>query len=277
MGVGGVGFGLGMVPEFLRGGVALKDFLDPDRVVIGELDKRSGNTIEEVYEGFDAPVVRTDLRAAELIKYASNSFLANKISFINELGNLCKVLGVDTYDVADAMGLDHRISRDFLNSGRGFGGSCFPKDVRAIISEAEKHGQNMELLKTVLNVNENQKTRLVEMLERKMDLVGARVAVLGLAFKPGTDDVRNSPAIPIIQKLEDEGVEVVAYDPQAMENMKKEHPNIEYVGSSENALRDVDACLIVTGWEEFEDLDEERLPGITLEGQRLGKGEGVCW
>ena len=190
---------------------------------------------------------------------------------------MCKELGVDTYDVADAMGLDHRISREFLNASRGFGGSCFPKDVQAIISEAKDQGIDPRLLKSVLEVNDAQKTKLVKMLEEKIDLSGKGVGVLGLAFKPGTDDVRNSPAIPIIQELKEKGAKPVAYDPEAIENMKEIYPNITYANSSEEVLSEADACLIVTGWDEFERLSDEDLPEITLEGQRLGKGEGICW
>ncbi len=273
----GEDFGVCMTPEFLREGAALDDFLNPDRIVIGELDERSGDVIEGVYSDFDAPIVRTGLRAAEMVKYGSNSFLATKISFINELGNICKDLGIDVYEVAEAIGMDHRIDEDFLRAGAGFGGSCFPKDVRAIIEHAKDLGSDPELLESVIDVNEDQKTRLVDMLEDRMDLGGKKVAVLGLAFKPGTDDIRKSPAIPIIRELKDSGASVVGYDPEAMGNMREVYPDIEYAGSARGALSGVDACLVVTAWDEFFDLSSDDLPEVTFEGRRMGLGEGIAW
>ena len=282
-------FGVCMNPEFLREGTALNDFLEPDRIVIGELDERSGETLEKVYEDFEAPIMRTSLRAAELIKYASNSVLATKISFINEVGNLCKELDIDIYEVADGVGMDHRVKRDFLNSGAGFGGSCFPKDVRALISFMEENGVEPRVLQSVIDVNVDQKTKLVEQLEEHYpDLSGKKVAVLGLSFKPGTDDTRKSPAIPIIQELKEKGAEVKAYDPKAIENMKeKHHPEIEYTESYQEALEDSVAALLVTDWEEFnqitrKDLKTMKKP-LLLEGRRMGyeldeeKREGVTW
>jgi len=268
-------FGVCMNPEFLREGIALKDFLNPDRIVIGELDEKSGNILEKTYREFDSPILRTSIKAAEMVKYASNSLLATKISFINEIGNMCKELGIDVYEVADTVGKDHRINRDFLNAGCGFGGSCFPKDLRAFISEAKKEWkQEPKLLESVIEVNLDQKTKLVGLLEEKINLEGTKVSVLGLAFKPGTDDIRNSPAIPIIKKLKSKGAEVVAYDPEAMENMKKIHPDIEYADSPKKAVQDTDACLIVTDWPEFQEVNT---PKLTLEGRRMNKGEGICW
>jgi UDPglucose 6-dehydrogenase len=284
----GEDFGVCMNPEFLREGTALNDFLEPDRIVIGELDERSGEMLEKVYRDFDAPIMRTSLRAAELIKYASNSLLATKISFINEVGNLCKELGIDVYEVADGVGLDHRVKRDFLDSGAGFGGSCFPKDVRALISFMEENQVEPGILQSVIDINVEQKTKLVEQLEEHYpDLSGKTVAVLGLSFKPGTDDTRKSPAIPIIQELKEKGAEVKAYDPKAIENMKERHPDITYTSSYQEAMEDSDAALLVTDWEEFNQITRKDLKtmnrSLLLEGRRMDydiadeNKRGITW
>ncbi|EHK01176.1 nucleotide sugar dehydrogenase [Candidatus Haloredivivus sp. G17] len=284
----GEDFGVCMNPEFLREGTALNDFLNPDRIVIGELDEKSGENLEKIYSKFDAPIMRTGLKEAELIKYASNSLLATKISFINEIGNLCKELGIDVYEVADGVGMDHRIKRDFLDSGAGFGGSCFPKDVRALIKFMEDEGEEPRILEDTISVNEDQKTKLVEQLEDHYpDLSGKKIAVLGLSFKPGTDDIRQSPAIDIISELKEKWAEVKAYDPKAIENMKEKHPNIEYTSSYEEALEDTHAGLIVTDWEEFNAIDRGDLQtmnkALLLEGRRMSydvdeeNREGVTW
>jgi UDPglucose 6-dehydrogenase len=284
----GEDFGVCMNPEFLREGTALDDFLNPDRIVIGELDEQSGNKIEEMYSEFDTQKIRTSLKAAELIKYTANSLLATKISFINEIGNLCKKLNIDVYEVADGAGSDHRINRDFLNSGAGFGGSCFPKDVRAIMNFAEEEGTEANLLKQTIEVNQKQKTKLVELLkERFEDLSDKEIAVLGLAFKPGTDDIRESPAIDIISELKEEGANITGYDPKAIENMKEVHPEIKYSESKEEALEDADGALIVTDWDEFNQITLEDLSlmknQIILEGRRMNydlpddKTEGITW
>jgi UDPglucose 6-dehydrogenase len=284
----GKDFGVCMNPEFLREGTALQDFLNPDRIVIGELDQRSGDQLEKVYSDFDAPIMRTGLKAAELIKYASNSLLATKISFINEIGNLCKGLGIDVYEVADGVGMDHRINRDFLDSGAGFGGSCFPKDVRALINFLDEQDQEARILSNTVEVNRDQKTKLVELLEEHYpNLSGKTIAVLGLAFKPGTDDIRQSPAIDIISELKEKGAKIKAYDPEATKNMKERHPDIEYTDCYEKALEDADAGLIVTDCEEFNSIsriDLKRMNNsLILEGRRMkydieeGNREGVTW
>jgi len=281
-------FGVCMNPEFLREGTALNDFLEPDRIVIGELDDRSGKMLEEVYAEFDAPVMRTSLRAAELIKYASNSLLATKISFINEIGNLCKELGIDVYEVADGVGMDHRIERSFLDSGAGFGGSCFPKDVRAVSSFMEENGVKPRILKDTIKVNDEQKTKLVEQLKEEFDILeGKRIAVLGLSFKPGTDDIRQSPAIDIISELKEAGAEVVGYDPKAIENMRDRHPDVEYASSYSEAMEDADATLIITDWDEFNNIDRRDLKKmknqLILEGRKIkyeapgNVRKGVTW
>lgn len=285
----GEDFGVCMNPEFLREGVALQDFLEPDRIVVGELDERSGDVLEELYAPWDAPLMRTSLKAAELIKYASNSLLATKISFINEIGNVCKALGIDVYEVADGVGLDHRVERSFLNAGAGFGGSCFPKDVRALIHFAEEQGVEPRLLRQTIDVNVAQKTRLVDLLRDRVDtLEGRKVAVLGLAFKPGTDDVRKSPAIDIIRELKEAGAEVHAHDPEAMENMReKHHPDITYHDTYRDALEGSDAALLVTDWPAYDgisraDLKTMHTP-LLLEGRKFDYDlpddatEGVAW
>jgi len=274
-------FGLAMNPEFLREGVAVKDFLEPDRIVIGCYDERSRDVLRALYKVFSCPIVETSLSAAEMIKYASNAFLATKISFINEIGNLCKRAGVDTYEVADGMGLDERIGRAFLDSGIGWGGSCFPKDLHALIAWAQELGENPRILERVVEVNDLQPLKIIELLKRHVPLLTGRViGVFGLAFKPGTDDVRGSRALPIVKQLLEEGAIVKAYDPEAMENFKKLYPQIEYCSSAEDALSS-DAVLILTRWEEFRKLDYKGK--VVIDGRRLEEAkkakiyEGVCW
>ncbi len=283
----GIDFGLVMNPEFLREGRALEDFLSPDRVVIGELDKRSGDKIEMLYSGFNAPIMRTSLKAAEMIKYASNAFLATKVTFINELGNLCKKLGIDIYEVARGIGYDKRISPYFLDAGCGFGGSCFPKDVSALASLFSEEGVKSLLIDAVLQANANQKKKVVELLMSKTDLPGKKIAILGLAFKEGTDDVRDSVAIDVISELKKSGAVVCAYDPLANGSMKKIFPDIAYVGSASDALKDADACLVLTAWPEFSELTDDDFAvmenKIIIEGRRIldrslvSSFEGVCW
>ncbi|MBC5792919.1 MAG: UDP-glucose/GDP-mannose dehydrogenase family protein [Nanohaloarchaea archaeon] len=284
----GKDFGVCMNPEFLREGTALNDFLEPDRIVIGELDEKSGETLEKVYEGFEAPIMRTSLKAAELIKYASNSLLATKISFINEIGNMCKELGIDVYEVADGIGMDSRIERSFLDSGAGFGGSCFPKDVRALINFMEKNNVDPKITESTIEVNEKQKTRLVDLLEEHYpSLENKTVAILGLAFKPGTDDIRQSPAIDIISELKQKGADVKAYDPEAIQNMKERHPDIEYTESYQKAIENSNAALIVTDWAEFNQISRKDLKSmdeaLIIEGRKIrhklddGITKGINW
>ena len=280
-------FGLAMNPEFLREGVALKDFLNPDRVVIGVEDAKTRGILDELYAPINAPKLFTDIKTAEMIKYASNAFLATKISFANEIGNICKKLGIDSWRVFEGVGLDHRISPHFFKTGIGWGGSCFPKDMRALIRKAEELGEEPLILKAVVKVNERQPLKLIELLKKHVpNLKGRKIGVLGLAFKPNTDDVRETRAYVIIKKLLDEGAEVIAYDPQAMENFRRFYPDvgekIEYVNSSDDVLRDTDAVLIVTECSEFEELDYSEK--IVIDGRRVKaaeKGakiyEGVCW
>lgn len=280
-------FGLAMNPEFLREGVALKDFLNPDRIVIGIQDEKTKKVLEELYKPIDAPKLFTDIKTAEMIKYASNAFLATKISFANEIGNICKKLGVDSWKVFEGVGLDHRISPHFFRTGIGWGGSCFPKDVKALIRKAEEVGEEPIILKAVVEVNERQPLKLIELLKKHVpELRGKTIGVLGLAFKPNTDDVRETRAYIIVKKLLGEGARVVAYDPKAMGNFKRFYPDvgdrIEYAKSGEDVLKATDVILIVTEWPEFEKLDYSGK--IVIDGRRVRKAEetarvyeGVCW
>jgi len=244
-------FGLAMNPEFLKEGVAVEDFLKPDRIVIGFYDNKSRDTLRELYKTFSCSIVETSLSAAEMIKYASNTFLATKISFINEIGNMCKNLGIDAYEVADGMGFDARISRAFLDSGIGWGGSCFPKDVYALIWLAKKIGGDAKILESVVEVNNSQPLKLVNILKKHIpELKGKTIGLLGLAFKPKTDDIRESRAILIVDHLLKEGATIKAYDPKAMENFKKLYPEIEYCSSAKDVLNS-EAVFILTKWEEF--------------------------
>ena len=279
----GVDFGVAMNPEFLREGVAVRDFLEPDRIVIGYYDDKSREVLRRLYSGFSCSIVETSLSAAEMIKYASNAFLATKISFINEIGNICKKLGIDTYEVADGMGLDKRIGRAFLDSGIGWGGSCFPKDTKALLKWAEELGGELKIIKSAVDVNKTQPLVVIDLLKKHVNnLKDVKVGVLGLAFKPDTDDVRESRSIPIVRELLKEGVEILAYDPKAMENFKKIFPDIKYCSSAKEILDECSIILVLTKWEEFKDLDYSGK--IVIDGRRVLEAkktariyEGVCW
>ncbi len=267
-------FGLGMNPEFLREGVALNDFLDPDRIVIGGWDERSRDTIEQVYESFEAPKLVTDIRTAEMIKYTSNALLATKISFANEMSRICEEVGIDVYDVMDGVGLDHRVKRDFLNAGPGFGGSCFPKDVKAIKKLAQEMGIETKLLEAVLSINDEQPFHTVEILEKDIgDLEGKNITVLGLTFKGGTDDIRETRALPIVESLLEKGANVTGYDPKGMDNFSELVDGINYTESIEEALTDADACIIQNDWKEFSELEgkdfEVMKEKVVLDGRRV--------
>jgi UDPglucose 6-dehydrogenase len=276
--------GFAMNPEFLREGRAIEDFRQPDRIVIGSNRSRAGDLVAEVYRSFSAPVCRTGLAAAEMIKYTANAFLATKISFSNEIGNICKEFGIDVYDVMKGVGLDQRIGGQFLNAGAGFGGSCFPKDVASLSVLASRAGVDPKILRAVLEVNEEQPHRLVALLEKKAGILsGKRIAILGLAFKDNTDDVRDSRAIPVIQELQKKGARVVAFDPMAGPNMQKIFPAIEYAGSAGEALKGADGCLVMTEWPEFGSIDTEfelMAHRVVIEGRRIlswNGAEGICW
>jgi UDPglucose 6-dehydrogenase len=219
-----------------------------------------------------------------MIKYTSNAFLATKISFANEIGNICKKLGIDVYEVMSGVGLDHRIGQQFLNAGVGFGGSCFPKDVSSLISLAKTFGEDPHILKAVMEVNEKQPNRLIKLLCARIgNFSGKKIAVLGLAFKDNTDDIRDSRAIPVIQELLQRGARVAAYDPVAIPNMRRIFPSIEYFGSAAEALNDADACLVMTEWPEFGKIDkefEQMKTRVIIEGRRIltyEDVEGICW
>ena len=253
--------GFAVNPEFLREGQALKDFMNPDRIVIGCWDPKAADMLEKVYDGIKSPIVRTDPLTAEMIKYASNAFLATKISFSNEVGNICKRLDLDVYEVMRGVGFDHRISPYALNAGIGFGGSCLPKDLRSLIYLAENLGEDPLLLKSVQEVNNPQPARIIELLEKRLgDLKEKKVAVLGIAFKGDTDDVRDSRVIPVIKELLGRNAFVAAYDPLALNNMNSLIGNmdhLEYCLSAVEALQGADACLVLSECPLFADLDEE--------------------
>jgi len=277
----GTDFGLCMNPEFLRQGSAFHDTFNADRVVIGGNDKKSVDTLENLYKDFYGvnvpPIIRTTLSTAELIKYASNSLLATKISFINTIASMCeKIPGADVKAVAAAMGLDKRIGPLFLDAGLGYGGSCFPKDVKALIACSKAFGYNPELLESVENVNQIQPLKAVQFCKEQLgNLKDKNIAILGLAFKPDTDDMREARVIPIINQLTKEGAQVTAYDPVAMPTAKKIFNNqIKYATSAINCLNDADCCIIATEWSEFKklkpkDFKENMKQPIIIDGRRI--------
>ena len=245
-------------PEFLKEGTAVSDFLHPDRVVIGADpgDEAAGDAVEELYARLGGEIVRTDVASAEMIKLASNAFLATKISFINEIANVCEAVGADVGEVARGMGLDARIGPSFLRAGLGFGGSCFPKDVNALKMLAGNTGYHFQLLTSVIEVNELQKRRVVQKLEKHLgSLVGKRVALLGLAFKPNTDDMREASSLVLSARLQGEGAVVVAYDPVAEQRAGDLLPAVEMRRSALDAVEGADAVVLVTEWPEFAELD----------------------
>lgn len=272
-------FGVCMCPEFLREGKAIYDFMHPARVIIGEHDRKSGDLLYKLYQSFNAPILRTNLRTAEMIKLASNAFLATRITFINEIGNICKQLGIDAYEVAKGMGFDDRIGSRYLNAGLGFGGSCLPKDLKMLIARAKEAGYKPTIIEEVSSFNDAQTLRLVEFLKKHVRLKGAIIGLLGLAFKPESDDVRDSRAIKVVEALLEEGARVKAYDPLAVNNFRKLFPQIEYVSKEE--VLNSDATLIITEWEEFNNLDYKGK--IVIDGRRVVKAkeariyEGICW
>jgi UDPglucose 6-dehydrogenase len=276
----GKDFGLTMSPEFLREGSSLYDVSNPDRILIGELDKRSGDSLEELnreaYHG-KVPILRMSLASAELAKYASNCFLAAKISFMNEMANICERLPrVDVTDMAKAMGMDPRIGKEFLKAGAGWGGSCFPKDTKALVSIAKNLGYKSRLVKDVIAVNTMQSKRMVEIAEEELgNLRRKNVAVLGLSFKPETDDIREAPSLRIIELLLAKGAKVIAFDPVASENARRVFGNrIDYAKDVSECLRNADCCMLVTEWGVFKKLQPEDFTGsmrkpILIDGRRI--------
>jgi UDPglucose 6-dehydrogenase len=243
-------------PDFLKEGSALEDFLHPDRLVVGDEGDWAGDAVVELYAPFDAPLIRTDIRSAEMIKLAANAFLATKISFINEIANVCEETGADVLEVARGMGLDHRIGTHFLKPGIGYGGSCFPKDVSALKQLAGNSGYHFQLLTAVIEVNELQKRRVMGKLQKHLgSLVGKRVALLGLAFKPNTDDMREASSLVLAARLQADGATVRAYDPVAEREARKLMVGVEFADSALDALDEADAVVIVTEWPEFCEMD----------------------
>ena len=254
-------------PEFLREGAAIQDFKHPDRIVVGTEDQRARAVLAELYRPLylnAAPILYVSRRTAELIKYASNAFLATKITFINEIADLCECVGADVQDVARGMGLDNRIGKKFLHAGPGFGGSCFPKDASALIKTAHDHGAQLRIVETVAAVNEQRKRAMARKVAAAVDgsVRGKTIAVLGLTFKPNTDDTRDSPAIPLITALQDMGGKVRCYDPAGMEQAKPQLPDVTYCQSAYEAAAGAVALVIVTEWEQFRALDLGRLSQV---------------
>src|SRR3954469_8229595 len=250
------GFRYVSCPEFLKEGSAVRDFLQPDRVVIGDDGDWAGDAVQELYAPLDAALVRTDIRSAEMVKLASNAFLATKISFINEIANVCEETGADVTEVSRGMGLDDRIGKKFLQAGLGFGGSCFPKDVQALKQLAGNSGYHFQLLNSVIEVNELQKRRVVGKLHKHLgSLVGKRIGLLGLAFKPNTDDMREATSLVLSARLQAAGAHVVAYDPIAAEEAEKLITGVDFVGGPLEVAAGADAVVLVTEWDEFKDLD----------------------
>jgi UDPglucose 6-dehydrogenase len=251
-------------PEFLREGAAIRDFKVPDRIVVGAEDDRAREVLKEIYRPLflnQAPIVFTGRRTAELTKYAANAFLAMKISFINEVANLCEAVGADVQEVARGIGLDNRIGAKFLHAGPGYGGSCFPKDTLALLRTAEEAGVEQRIISTVVSVNDDRKAAMADRVAKAVggSLKGKRIGVLGLTFKPNTDDMRDAPSIPLIQRLLDGGAEVTAFDPVGREQAEPLLPGITFAEDEYGTAAGADAVVIVTEWDEFRALDLEAI------------------
>lgn len=256
-------FGVASNPEFLREGAAIEDFMRPDRIVIGSNEERAIDVMKDLYRPLyliETPIVITSLEAAELIKYAANAFLATKITFINEVANLCDAIGCDVHDVARGMGMDNRIGRKFLHPGPGYGGSCFPKDTRALTTVADQFGVETRIVDAVIEANERQRDAMIPKIEKLVgNLSGKQIGVLGLSFKPETDDMRESPAIDIIAQLIKRGASVKAFDPVAMDESRHFIDGIEYASDEYDAITGADVMIIVTEWNQFRALDLEKV------------------
>jgi UDPglucose 6-dehydrogenase len=256
-------FSVAANPEFLREGAAINDFMRPDRVVIGCTDQESGAILKDLYRPLylmETPFVITTPESAEMIKYASNAFLATKVSFINEIANLCDLLGADVHDVAKGMGMDERIGSKFLHPGPGFGGSCFPKDAKALVALGRSVGYEVRIVEAAIEVNEKQKHSINSRIKRLLPTIsGKTIAVLGLSFKPETDDMRESPAVGIIEQLQLEGATIKVFDPVAMNVARSLLADIEYCEDEYEAAKGCDVLVIVTEWNQFRSLDLNRL------------------
>ena len=247
-------------PEFLREGSAVYDFMNPDRIVLGSTNREAAERVAELYAPLQAPVIITDLRTAEMIKYASNAFLATKISFINEMANICEALGADVKEVALGMGSDRRIGHAFLGAGMGWGGSCFPKDVKALAHIAATHGCHPQMLRAVMEINYDQRKRVIQKLREILgNFRGKTIGLLGLSFKPNTDDMRDAPSIEIVHMLQHEGAQIKVYDPVASDNAKKILNNVIYCDNPYTVAEGADALILVTEWNEFKQLDMGRI------------------
>ena len=256
-------FSVASNPEFLREGAAIEDFMRPNRIVIGAEEPQAIAILKDLYKPLyliETPFVITNVVSAEMIKYASNAFLATKISFINEIANLCEAVGADVHDVSRGMGLDNRIGRKFLHPGPGFGGSCFPKDTRAVQRMARELGVESRIIESVIAVNDSRVGDMIEKIDRFMGgLIGKKLAILGLSFKPNTSDIRESPSIRLIGLILKKGGQVRAYDPVAMNECRKAFPGIEYAEDAYDAASDCDGLVIATEWNQFRSLDWERM------------------
>jgi UDPglucose 6-dehydrogenase len=265
-------------PEFLKEGAAIKDFQVPDRVVIGTDSEKAKEIMEDLYSAvtrMDRPIVFMDTKSAELTKYASNAMLAVRISFMNEISSLCEEIGADIKQVAKGMGLDSRIGPKFLSAGIGYGGSCFPKDVRALAHMLESYDGNTNIIRSADYVNERQKKSAIPKLKKMIPQIeGKKIAIWGLSFKPKTDDIRESPAITIINQLQEEYAEISAYDPEGMEEMKKKFANITYTTTSYEAVKDADVLMILTEWDEFRKVDLERIKE-SMKGKIIFDGRNI--
>ncbi len=254
-------------PEFLREGAAIDDFKRPDRIVVGLEDERARPVMSEVYRPLylnQSPLVFTNRRTAELIKYAANAFLALKITFINEIADLCEVAGADVQEVAHGIGLDKRIGPKFLHAGPGYGGSCFPKDTQALVKIGQDFGSPLRLVETTVSINDQRKRSMARKVITAFDgdVRGRTVGILGLTFKPGTDDMREAPSLDVIRSLQDRGAKIVAYDPQGMKAAKDMTENVTFAASAYDVAQDADALVLVTEWNEFRSLDLERIRGL---------------
>jgi UDPglucose 6-dehydrogenase len=257
---GGVEFSVVSNPEFLREGSAISDFLEPDRVVLGSLNREAAEKVAQLYLPLRTTIMITDLRTAEMIKYASNAFLATRISFINEMANICEALGADVKEVATGMGYDARIGHGYLDAGVGYGGSCFPKDVNALTYMAEIKGRHPQLLRAVMDINDDQRRQVVRKLDKALDGVrGRTIGLLGLAFKPNTDDMREAPAAHVARMLESAGAKVRGYDPVAKEVARRMLPRLELLDNAYDLAEGCDALVVVTDWNEFKNLDLARV------------------
>ncbi len=273
-------FGLGMNPEFLQEGSALRDSMEPSRIVIGSEDRRTARELLDLYRPIKSPKIVTDIRSAEMIKYASNTFLATKISYSNEIANMCERFGIDSRAVLEAVGMDPRVGPLFLNPGLGFGGSCLPKDVKALRDKARQEGYSSVLLSSLMSINDRQPLEGIRLLEGALgSLDGKRIAVLGLAFKGGVDDTRDTRAVPLVTGLLAKRAQVIAFDPMAMANFIKLVPSIRYAASLQECLRGVDGCIVQADWPEFRRMGEKEFKlmrnPVVVDGRRCLDPEKV--